>query len=106
MAKRRKPVLRFFRKKPMENPNDAINLDEIAQTPESEQVEVVAPMEDAPAVVTEPALEESAAPTEEPVIEDPIVKNEAIDGVCEPCQGTGLKDQSTICPQCNGTGKV
>lgn len=26
--------------------------------------------------------------------------------VCEKCSGTGLQDENTLCPACNGLGKV
>lgn len=27
-------------------------------------------------------------------------------GTCVPCSGTGLRDQDTLCPTCNGSGGV
>ncbi len=88
MAKRQKPILRFFRKNTMENPNETLDLNEIAETPAEEQVDVAPMHQD---------IEQSApeAPT-----------TEAKAGDCGDCNGTGLKDQSTICPSCGGTGKV
>ncbi len=88
MAKRHKPVLRFFRKNIMDNPNETLDLNEIADTPVSEQVDVAPMHQDV----------EQSAPEAPAVAVKP--------GDCGACNGEGLKDQSTICPSCNGSGKV
>lgn len=60
------------------------------------QPDEVTPDETAP--VVEPVVVEPKA-QEEPVAEAPVVEQ------CGGCQGSGLKNQFTLCPSCLGTGK-
>ena len=40
-----------------------------------------------------------------PIEETPVEEvAEHVSNPCADCKGTGLKDQFTICPSCNGTG--
>lgn len=55
----------------------------------------------APEVPSEPiAPQQPAAEPVAPKKEDRSAFN------CPSCGGEGLKDQFTLCPQCNGTGKI
>lgn len=96
MAKRRKIPRFFFRHK---NPMD--NQDQLKTTEEEHVEDQEAVEAGSPAVTDEQFVE-----GEQEVAEESAKKEDRSAFNCPDCAGEGLKNETTLCPTCGGTGKV
>lgn len=122
MARRRKPILRFFKRKVMDEQTQidpgVIDPQVIEETPASEQVDipeetvVTDEVEEAtPDVVT--AIEEEEGTQDENTdmvekkteVSEPASSEDRSEYNCPTCSGEGLVNEQR-CTQCGGTGKV